>query len=85
MQFDDDVPIPERTRRIAPSKYNLSAITVGQSFFCPSKNGTQCPALWAAANYKHRHRGWNYIARAVTEEGIEGVRIWCTALAKTEK
>lgn len=69
IKIDKDVPIPE-----LPSLYPFSSMEVGDSFFAPGKTNKQMQN--AASNY--RKRGMKFVTRQVTENSVEGTRIWRT-------
>ena len=74
VNIDKNIPIPTDARdgRGLRDKYGIKKMEVGDSIlfienWFLAKN--------SIANYKMRHKGWNYITKA---EG-DGVRIWRTS------
>ena len=68
IKIDDNVPMPTR-----PKKHPLGQLEIGQSYFVagmPSNNVT--------GNFVY-HRPKKFTVRTVTENGVNGVRVWRTA------
>lgn len=86
INFDDNVPMPteKKKRKAAPERSLLLKMAVGQSFFEPEDDDAKLDAYT-----RLKHRG-GYATRKsdcklkfevheVTENGINGARIWRTA------
>lgn len=73
MKVTDDVPpIPWAW----PDKYGLRDIEVGGGKFLPLPEGLSTTSLKRAVLQHAKRKGKVFVCRAVTEEGIEGVRVW---------
>ena len=67
--------------------YPFNHMNVDESFFVPADTPKlRKRATTAASVYKVNHPGWSYACRKIEKgeepHGQEGVRIWCTALAR---
>lgn len=76
VKIDKGIPI---TPQVGPKgnkgnrKYPWYEMEVGDSFFVPSTN----PSRFMGSKYNYlRARGIEISCRAVTENGINGVRVW---------
>lgn len=69
MQFDKDVPLPERRYDTIQRKYDWSGMEVNDSIL-----GTQA-MVSAARNWAKIHPGWKFSTRKVDKEGKQ-IRIW---------
>jgi hypothetical protein len=74
-KLDDNVPIPETSRGERPSKYPWDTMNVGQSFFVPGAKQSTFNTLTAGRTKKYNGER-KFISKAVTEDGVEGVRVW---------
>lgn len=74
ISVDSDVPVPGRTSaRKGRSRYPFREMIVGQSFFVAGGNPA---SLHSMARRATRDMGWGWTARAVTEGGKPGARLW---------
>lgn len=75
MTVDDDVPIPDRGKSAgSPGKYRFRDLQAGQSMFLPGDEGRKMEgAAWVFA---HRNKDFGLTTRRVTENGVDGVRVW---------
>jgi len=71
IKIDTDVPLPESVR--AP-KYPWDLLAVGQSFFV--SGGKLATFNTACVKTAKRLEGRKFICRALTENGVAGVRVW---------
>lgn len=70
IEVEKGVPIPSKT---APhSKYPFSKMSIGDSFFAP----VNTPRIWGSISAYCKRHGGKFTARAVTENGVQGVRVW---------
>jgi len=72
--IDKDKPIPKLSGRGAPRKYPFDELAVGESFFVPGKKSTDLGGSIGGA--RHRLPGRKFRTRTVTENGVDGVRVW---------
>ena len=72
--IDKDKLMPKRFGRGAPRKYPFDDLAVGESFFVPGINSTKISG--SIGHAKHRLPGRKFPTRAVTENGVTGVRVW---------
>jgi len=70
--IDKGVPIPKA--RSPRHTYPLHDMKRGDSFFVPGKR--PCDLSGALKNIRDQHEGWQFTSRSVTEDGVEGVRVW---------
>lgn len=73
IRIDKGIPLPQDRR--AYRKYQLGAMEPGDSFFVPHSKRYVIAAytrVWSQRNGNTR----KFTARAVTENGIPGVRVW---------
>jgi len=79
VKIDKGVPIPVWRRGHGfPSQYPILDMKVGDSIFVPGKRtGTLRGA--AQAQTKRMSPKWTFTTRKVTENGIEGRRLWRTS------
>jgi len=66
-KIDKDVPIPQ-----VLGQYPFEQMEIGDSFFAAGHTTNQIQN--AASN--HRKKGKKFRSRRVTENGVEGTRIW---------
>lgn len=81
IKIDKNVPMPEKNRPGRKPKYPFREMQVGDSFFVPrpeARSTKQHRALLykAAGKYRLRKPGFSVVIRPVTENGVEGVRVW---------
>ena len=78
--FEKHVPIPATTRASAGprgSKWPFALMAVGDSKFYPDvKLDTIRGACWAV---RTKNKAFKFVVRAVTENDVEGVRVWRVA------
>ena len=80
-QLESGVPTPPSVRTVV--KYPFKHMNVGDSFFITADTAKLRQTVASAAGaYKLNHTGWGYVTRVVSEKGVSGVRVWCTALHK---
>lgn len=72
--IDDDIPFPDDGQ-----VWPFGTLTCGQSFSVPSADAAGLRK--AAAAWKARHTGWDYITKA---QGDGTVRLWCKAVPVAE-
>jgi hypothetical protein len=70
IKIERGVPIPKQTR---DSKYPFAYMDIGDSFFVP---GAKAASLQNAAKHHSKRTGHAYSSRTVTENGVDGARIW---------
>ena len=79
---EKNIPIPEESESWGNTKYPWLEMGIGDSFF-QSPHGSEDPKacrrrmVGARANRRKIH-GENYVVSYVTENGIDGVRMWKT-------
>jgi len=82
VQIDKNIPVPAETEVRGNARYPWPDMNIGDSFFqAPSDNEDQkiCSKRMIAARANRRKsHGENYVIACVTENGIDGVRIWKT-------
>lgn len=71
--INDDIPLPAQRLRGRPSPYPFSTMAVGQSFFTVAASST---AIYKSASYYGKCKGRKFTVRSVTENGVDGVRVW---------
>ena len=82
IQIDKNIPVPAETEVWGNTKYPWLEMGVGDSFF-QSPHGSEdqkaCRTrmVGSRANRRKFH-GEDYLIACVTENGIDGVRIWKT-------
>jgi len=74
--IDANVPMPATTLR--GSKYPVEALQPGESFFVPTKKVTSV-SVYSCCKRVAARNNFTIAMRKVTENGIEGCRIWRTA------
>ena len=74
MQIQSNIPIPE-DHRGGFYRYKWDEMGIGDSFFVP---GISIQSLSSAANRAAARFEMRFTCRTVTEDGIEGVRVWRT-------
>jgi hypothetical protein len=63
--------------------YPFKYMNVGDSFFVAAITPKLRRRVSTAAGiYKMKHPGWNYTCRVDTENGEEGIRVWCLSLQR---
>lgn len=74
IKIDTGVPMPERGKRGRQNSYPWSEMNPGDSFFAPNKTTN---GIGGSISAVHRsHPDWEFTSRAVTEDGVKGVRVW---------
>ena len=69
--FDKDIPVPGRKHP------DFKAMAVGESVFIPHEGGIlKCASYIYAATIQKRSDVYRFVGRSVTEDGVNGVRIW---------
>jgi len=71
--LDHDIPIPRK--QSGNERYDWTAMGIDDSFFVPGANDASLAAAgnsWA----KYWDRDWKFSTRRLTENDVEGVRIW---------
>lgn len=71
IQIDKNIEIPGAEYN---SKYPLRNMECGDSFFVPGKTVSAI----SGSTSRYRKKGWKFVCRTVTENGVEGVRVWRT-------
>ena len=74
-QISNDVPIPAN-RAHGNAKYPWRDMQVGSSFFIP---GRTAGALAGAKSTAKKNTGFRFTTRTVTENGVNGCRVWRVA------
>lgn len=84
--LSNDVAIPAR-KSSKPSKYPFEAMEINQSFFVPNKTNDEgesvpaiSPSTVSGANNRLKAAGRRFIRRDVSEDGVDGVRVWRVAM-----
>ena len=82
VQIDKNIPIPEGSESWGNTKYPWLEMGVGDSFFqaphsSEDQKACRTRMMGARANRLKSH-GENYVIACVTENGIDGVRVWKT-------
>jgi len=82
VQIDKNIPVPAETEVWGNTRYPWLEMDIGDSFFqAPFDHEDQkvCRKrmITARANRRKSH-GENYVIACVTENGIDGVRVWKT-------
>ena len=82
IQIDKNIPVPAETELRGNTKYPWLEMGIGDSFFqAPhgSEDQKACRKrmVCARANRRKEH-GEDYVIAYVTENGIDGVRMWKT-------
>ena len=75
----NDIPIPDEDETHSLTKYPWHKMEVGCSFFSvPRENEDQraCRIRLVSVTYNRRKFGHKYRLKAITENGIDGVRMW---------
>lgn len=74
-KIDDGIPVAPVQKT---SKYPVADLEVGQSFFVPldGKTSTGIQGALNSAAKPERAKGKSFVTRTITEDGVEGVRIW---------
>lgn len=74
---DKKVPLPQRLSRPKRSKYPLEHLNVTDSFFVPHAKSTSFSGTVQNFRLSHPDKAhWKFTVRTVTENGVEGVRLW---------
>ena len=78
---------PPKTNRKIQRKYPFKYLDVGDSFFVPAPTAKARQLVSTAASvYKQANPNWSYMCRKIDKDdephGLEGIRVWCTALAR---
>lgn len=78
IKIDKDIPIPTRPRKNGEFTETLALLEVGDSFFCTVKHNGVPGRITGAKRYGRVPNGHKFVTRAVTENGVQGVRVWRT-------
>ena len=82
IQIDKNIPVPAETEVWGNTRYPWLEMDIGDSFFqAPFENEDQTVCrkrMMAARANRRRSHGENYVIAYVTENGIDGVRMWKT-------
>lgn len=71
--IDQDIEMPRK--RVGNSRYNWTGMEVGGSFFV--SDASDASLAGAGRSFSSYWKlGWKFATRRLTENGIEGVRIW---------
>ncbi len=74
MQIQTNIPLPE-DHRGGYYRYKWDEMGIGASFFVPE---ITIQSLSSAANRAASRLDMKFTCRSVTEDGVEGVRVWRT-------
>ena len=74
IKIDKGIPVPPRMPRGARSKYPFLGMEVGDSFFVPGIKPRQISPRSCSARL--RAEGAKFATRSVTENGVDGTRVW---------
>ena len=82
IQIDKNIPVPAETKVWGNTKYPWLEMGIGDSFF-QSPDGSEdqkaCRTrMVGARTNRRREHGEDYVIACVTENGIDGVRVWKT-------
>jgi hypothetical protein len=82
IQIDKNIPVPAETEVWGNTKYPWLEMGIGDSFF-QSPDGSEdqkaCRTrMVGARTNRRREHGEDYVIACVTENGIDGVRVWKT-------
>ena len=82
IQIDKNIPVPAETEVSGNTKYPWLEMGIGDSFF-QSPDGSEdqkaCRTrMVGARTNRRREHGEDYVIACVTENGIDGVRMWKT-------
>jgi len=72
MDWDTDIPLPENKGRGGRAKYPLGMMPVGASFFTAGKTSSDM----CSATRVWKLRGLDFSTVTVTENGVNGCRVW---------
>ncbi len=76
MVFDKHIAIPSLGKEREPYP-NFKAMDVGDSMFFPNEGSiARCGAYLYAKTIQKRSKRYRFAGRSVTENGVNGVRIW---------
>ena len=82
IQIDKNIPIPDEPKLHGNTRYPWLEMNIGDSFFQEpqgSEDQTACRTRMVVARCGRRKlHGEDYVIARVTENGIDGVRIWKT-------
>jgi hypothetical protein len=70
IKIDKNVPIPKGRHN---AKYPWKELEVGDSFFIPGKDAKSTSGIKRSAK---NSAGIDILTRAVTENGVNGMRVW---------
>ncbi len=73
-KIEKGVPVPLGAGCRGRLKYPWALMAPGDSFFVPDSAPKMVSQ--AASNVARRHKGLRFATRAVTENGVKGVRVW---------
>ena len=82
VKIDKNIPVPAETELRGNTKYPWLEMGIGDSFF-QSPDGSEdqkaCRTrMVGARTNRRREHGEDYVIACVTENGIDGVRVWKT-------
>ena len=82
IQIDKNIPVPAETEVSRNTRYPWLEMDIGDSFF-QSPHGSEdqkaCRTrMVGARTNRRREHGEDYVIACVTENGIDGVRVWKT-------
>ena len=82
VQIDKNIPVPAETEVWGNTRYPWLEMDIGDSFFqAPhgSEDQKACRTrMVGARTNRRREHGEDYVIACVTENGIDGVRVWKT-------
>ena len=78
--IDDGIPLPHPRRKLESLHFAMSRLEIGQSIFVPNTGKPRLihsQNVSAASGTLAKRRGvGKFATRTVTENGIEGCRVW---------
>lgn len=80
--IEDNIEIPKRVGRQNDASFSgtMRRLQVGQSFFAAGKKSNSAVTASAVARREGRvPPAAKYVVRIVTEDGVQGVRLWRVA------
>ena len=82
VQIDKNIPVPVETEVWGNTRYPWLEMAIGDSFFQSPRGSEDQKAcrtrLVNARANRRKERGEDYVIAYVTENGIDGVRVWKT-------
>lgn len=76
-KVDKNVPVTKQKGGPRAAAWPWTNLTVGDSIFFPGDH-RQTQRILSQAHYWANKHNRRVISRRVIEDGIEGIRIWCT-------